>query len=201
MSLIDLILRQPLAYRLWMAPWAAQKLEPVLRNNDVGSIKRVLDVGCGPGTNAPAFTHADYVGVDLNAAYVADARKRYGRNFLAADVRGNDFPVGSGFDCILLNSLLHHLDTDSTHSLLRRLTELLTPGGHVNIIELIIPDEWGFPRALAKADRGAYPRSLAEWRIIFSEVFEPVIFEPFPVMGGPVRLWEMVYFKGRLKTN
>jgi SAM-dependent methyltransferase len=200
-NLIDLILRQPLAYRLWMAPWAARKLEPVLRNNDVSAIKRVLDVGCGPGTNAASFAHADYVGVDLNEQYIADARKRYGRNFLAADVRGNDFPVGSGFDCILVNSLLHHLDLESSRTLLERMTELLTPDGHVHIVELILPDELGVPRALARADRGKYPRPLAAWKDLFSSIFEPVVFEPFTLTGGPVTLWEMVYFKGRLKTR
>jgi SAM-dependent methyltransferase len=200
-SFIDLILRQPIAYRLWMAPWAARKLEPVLRNNDVSKIKRVLDVGCGPGTNAGAFAHADYVGVDLNQQYIADARKRYGRNFLAVDVRGNEFPVGSGFDCILLNSLLHHLDDNSSHTLLRRMTELLTPDGHVHIIELVIPDQLGIPRALAQADRGEYPRPLATWKTMFSEFFEPVVFEPFTLTGGPLTLWEMVYFKGKLKKT
>lgn len=200
-GLFDVILSQPIAYRLWMAPWAARKLEPVLRNNDVRSIKRVLDVGCGPGTNAPSFAHADYVGVDLNEQYVRDARKRFGRNFVAADVRGNDFPVGNGFDCILVNSLLHHLDLESTRTLLRRFTELLTPDGHVHIIELVLPDNLSVPWALAKADRGHYPRPLAEWKELFSESFTPVVFEPFRLNGGPLTLWELVYFKGRLKTG
>lgn len=200
-NLIDRTLSQSLAYRLWMAPWAARKLDPVLRHNDVRAIKRVLDVGCGPGTNAPAFAHADYVGVDLNERYIEDARKRHDRTFLVADVRGNDFPLDSDFDCILLNSLLHHLDLAASHALLQRLTELLTPDGHVHIIDLVLPEQLGIPRALAKADRGNYPRALAEWRSLFSDVFTPVLFEPFQVTAGPVTLWELVYFKGRLKTN
>ena len=201
MSLIDLILRQPLAYRLWMAPFAAAKLEPVLRHNDVRSIKRVLDVGCGPGTNAPSFAHADYVGVDLNEQYVASARKRFGRTFVAADVRGNDFPVGSGFDCILVNSLLHHLDLESSRGLLRRLAELLTPDGHVHILELVMPTSLSVARALAHADRGDYPRPLADWKTLFNEVFDEVLLEPYQLTGGPITLWQMVYFKGRLKKT
>jgi SAM-dependent methyltransferase len=200
-SLLDLILRQPVAYRLWMAPWAARKLHPVLRNNDVQAIKRVLDVGCGPGTNAASFTHSDYVGVDLNPRYIVEARRRYGRNFLAADVRGNDFPVGSGFDCILVNSLLHHLDLESCRSLLRRLAELLTEDGHVHVLELVLPEKAGLARMLARADRGDYPRPLAEWKTIFSESFTPVLVESYKLTGGPLTLWEMVYFKGRLKTK
>jgi SAM-dependent methyltransferase len=195
-SLIDLILRQPLAYRLWMAPFAAAKLQPVLRHNDLRSVKRVLDVGCGPGTNAPWFAHADYVGVDLNERYVSDARQRYGRTFVAADVRGNDFPVGDGFDCILVNSLLHHLDDRASRTLLDRLNELLTADGHVHILELVMPEQLSVARALAHADRGDYPRPLGDWKRLFGEVFAQDLLEPYPVNGGPVTLWQMVYFKG-----
>ena len=39
------------AYRLWQAPFAEKKLEPLRRHNDLSTIRRVLDVGCGPGTN------------------------------------------------------------------------------------------------------------------------------------------------------
>jgi SAM-dependent methyltransferase len=200
-SLIDLILRQPLAYRLWMAPFAAAKLQPVVRHNDLRAVKRVLDVGCGPGTNAPWFQHADYVGVDLNEQYVANARKRYGRTFVAADVRGNDFPVGSGFDCILVNSLLHHLDTPSSRSLLERLAQLLTPDGHIHMLELVMPEGLSVARALAHADRGDFPRPLAEWKTLFNEIFAQDLLEPYQLTGGPVTLWQMVYFKGRLKTS
>jgi SAM-dependent methyltransferase len=197
MNLVDRILSQPIAYRLWMMPFAARKLESLAKHNDLRSVRRVLDVGCGPGTNAPAFEHAEYVGVDLNPSYIESARKRFGRNFLVADVRGNAFPVGSGFDCILVNSLLHHIDLASTSSLLRRLTELLTPDGFVHIIELVLPERISVARALARADRGNYARPLGDWKTIFSEHFEPVVFEPFTQRNAGVTLYELVYFKGR----
>ena len=43
----------------------------------IGAAQTVLDVGCGPGTNAPHFAHADYLGVDINPSYVATAARRY----------------------------------------------------------------------------------------------------------------------------
>ena len=49
------LLEQPLSYRLWQAPFAEAKFEPVRRHNDLGRVRRVLDVGCGPGTNTHHF--------------------------------------------------------------------------------------------------------------------------------------------------
>ena len=74
------------AYRIWQAPFAEKKLAPILRHNDLGAVRRVLDVGCGPGTNTRHFATSDYLGVDLNEKYVEYARAKFGRTFVAADV-------------------------------------------------------------------------------------------------------------------
>ena len=199
MSLADRILSQPLAYRLWMTAFAGRKLEPIAAHNDLRAIKRVLDVGCGPGTNAPVFEHAEYLGVDLNPSYIENARQRYGRDFRVADVRKPDFPVGDGFDFILINSLLHHIDLAATHSLLDRMPDLLTPDGHVHIIELVLPERVSVARALARADRGNYARPLGDWNTIFTQHFDTVVFEPFTQINAGVTLYELVYFKGKAK--
>jgi SAM-dependent methyltransferase len=201
MNLVERILSQPLAYRLWQVPFAGRKLEPIAQHNDLTSIKRVLDVGCGPGTNAPFFAQADYLGVDLNPSYIDSARKRFGRNFQVADVRSHDFPRGDGFDFILVNSLLHHIDLASSRSLLQRMTELLTPDGHVHVIELVLPERVSVARALARADRGNYARPLGDWKTIFTEHFETVVFEPFAQKNAGVTLYELVYFKGRVRKQ
>jgi len=49
-------------YRLWQLPFRQAQLAPILRTNDVSASGRVLDVGCGPGTNADVFRHARYLG-------------------------------------------------------------------------------------------------------------------------------------------
>src|SRR5206468_6323559 len=79
-------LEHTLAYRLWQAPFADKKLAPLFAHQDLRSVRRVLDVGCGPGTNTRHFERTGYLGVDINESYIADARRRYGRDFLVADV-------------------------------------------------------------------------------------------------------------------
>ena len=185
------------AYRLWQAPFAERKLEPVLRHNRVTEMRRVLDVGCGPGTNARHFAHADYLGVDMNPDYIAYARRRFGDRFAVEDVTRMGTPAGGAFDAILVNSLLHHIDDANSRRILAHLAKLLTDDGHVHILDLVLPDNPSLARWIARSDRGDHPRPLAAWREMFAGAFEPVLFEPYPLGIGGVTLWNMVYFKGR----
>jgi SAM-dependent methyltransferase len=189
-------LNDPRAYSLWQRPFARAKLAPVVRNNDLSAVRRVLDVGCGPGTNAPQFAGSDYLGLDVSRAYVEYARRRHGRRFEAADVRHDRLPPGP-FDFILVNSLLHHLPAADVRGVLARLSERLDQEGHVHVLDLVLPEKPGLARLLARWDRGDHPRPTAEWYALLSSSFEAVLFEPYELPGrGPV-LWSMVYFKGK----
>jgi len=198
-ALLTRVLEQPWIYRLWIAPYAEQKLRSVRAHNDFHSIKRVLDVGCGPGTNARHFAATDYLGIDINPAYIASARRRYGRAFVAADVTTYEVARDQRFDFILINSLFHHLDTPDVIRILRHLQGLLTDDGHVHVAELVLPPEPSVARFLARHDRGSFVRTLAEWRGLLEGVLDPVVEEPYTVGTLGVTLWHMLYFKGRGK--
>jgi SAM-dependent methyltransferase len=183
-------------YRLWQAPFARQKFAPILRHNDIRRARRVLDVGCGPGTNTAYFETADYLGLDINDAYLVYARRRYGRRFLTVDVRHYAGEDDSRFDFILVNSFLHHVDDAEAVEILRRLARMLDPQGFVHILDLVLPAEPGVAKFLARNDRGAFPRVAGRWRAMFEDVFRAVEFEPYRLTLGGVTLWQMVYFKG-----
>jgi len=198
-------MRQPLIYRLWMAPFAEQKFNPIAARNDMNKVRRVLDVGCGPGTNATQFADADYLGIDLNPQYIRDAEQRYGnhvgqRRFLAHDAATFVAPPGQRFDFILVNSFLHHVDDPTAKSILANLSRLLTEDGNVHIIELILPPSLSVPRIVARCDRGKYPRPVEHWRAMFSEFFEIEQFVPFDVGAFGLPLWKLIYFKGRSRV-
>ncbi|MGB6200888.1 MAG: class I SAM-dependent methyltransferase [Candidatus Acidiferrales bacterium] len=194
------LLAHPRAYLFWQGKFAEQKLAPMYARNDMARVRRVLDVGCGPGTNTRHFAAAGYLGVDVNPAYVAYARRHYGRDFLAADVCEYTAPEGEKYDFILVNSFLHHIDLASTRRILSHLSTLLTEDGHVHIIEVAMPEHGKVARQLARWDRGRYVRPLAEWRDIFTETFEAAVLEPFWLTRLDVKLWNMVYFKGRARA-
>lgn len=75
----------PIVYRTIQAPFAEAKLAPFFRGLKARSVRSVLDVGCGPGTNAAHFAHLDYTGIDINPDYIASARRRHAGRFVAGD--------------------------------------------------------------------------------------------------------------------
>jgi SAM-dependent methyltransferase len=190
---MERVMEQPWAYRLWQAPFADRKFAPVQRYLDRHPPRRVLDVGCGPGTNAARFGSAEYVGIDINEKYLALGRSSHRGTFLQADLATADLSHLGRFDVILVNSFLHHLPDEAVDAILSRLGALLTPDGRVHILELVRPEKHNMARLMAALDRGRYARSLTAWQTRFDRHFTPVLMQPY-MLGGI--LWAMVYFQG-----
>jgi len=199
MKLFHDLLEHPFVFNLSQLPFSRQKFTRILMHNDLKAILAVLDVGCGPGTNAPRFAHTRYLGIDINERYIRLARDRYHRDFTVADVTTSDAIPSGSYDFILVNSFLHHLDTPDAQRVLSRASEFLTPDGHLHSVELVLPENAGIPRWLALHDRGKFPRSLSTWREMFTDKLETVIFEPFAIRHLGQTIMELVYFKGRVK--
>jgi SAM-dependent methyltransferase len=195
------LLERTLVYRVWMAPQTERKFAPIRAHNDLGRVRRVLDVGCGPGTNTSQFPKADYLGLDINERYIEDARRRFHRQFQAVDVTRYEVTESERYDFILVNSFLHHLPTPEVERILAHLATLLSEDGHVHCLELVLPAGRSVARALARWDRGDYARPLQAWRELFERSFEPVVCEPYPVGALSVTMWNMVYFKGRARDS
>jgi SAM-dependent methyltransferase len=190
----DRLLEHPAVYSAWQAPFAAQKFAPVerwLRSHDV---RRVLDVGCGAGTNAARFAAVDYVGLDVNEQYLQAARARFRGRFIQADLRTADLSSLGTFDLILINSFLHHVNDAEVERILTQAASLLSADGRIHILELVDPERTSLAWLMARLDRGRYARPLARWRELFAAVFEPEVVETY-FAGG--RLWWMVHFQGR----
>jgi SAM-dependent methyltransferase len=199
MKLFHDLLEHPFVFNLSQLPFSGQKFARILMHNDLKAIRAVLDVGCGPGTNAPRFAHTKYLGIDINERYIRLARDRYHRDFTVADVTTSDAIPSGSYDFILVNSFLHHIDTPDARRVLSRASEFLTPDGHLHSVELVLPEKAGIPRWLALHDRGKFSRSLSTWREIFTDKLETVIFEPFAIRHLGQTIMELVYFKGRVK--
>ena len=165
------LLEVPWVYSLWQAPFAERKLEPLKRHNDLSRVRRVLDVGCGPGTNAPHFTGVDYLGLDINARYVEQARARHGMRFEVADVTCYEVR-DEAFDFILVNSFFHHVGDSDSDRILAHLATLLSDDGRIHVMDLVLPAHASPARLLARMDRGEHARSLEEWRTLFGGHFD-----------------------------
>jgi 2-polyprenyl-3-methyl-5-hydroxy-6-metoxy-1,4-benzoquinol methylase len=200
MSLKDNLLEQTIVYSLWQAPFAAEKMAPILKHNDLRSVRRVLDVGCGPGTNTQYFADPDYLGIDINPGYIDSARRKHKRAFVAVDVTAYEDGSAGKFDFILVNSFLHHISDADAHKILSRLAELLTPDGHLHIVELVSPGDRSIAQLLANWDRGKYLRRLEKWRDLFEKHMNIVVFESYPIKLAGTTLWNLVYCKGYVNS-
>ena len=192
----DRLMEQPWVYYLWQAPFADRKFRPVQQQLASTSPRRVLDVGCGPGTNATRFAGADYVGVDINEHYLEMGRTRYPGTFVQADLSSADLSHLGRFDVVLVNSFLHHLSDEGVEHILSRIPGLLAADGRVHILELVLPHRASLATLMARLDRGRYPRAVAAWITIFERHFDPVVVQPY-MLGK--WLWAMLYFQGKAK--
>lgn len=99
---------------------------------------KVLEIGCGLGTDGAQFADAgaDYTGVDLTDAAVELARKRFelfglAGKFQTADAENLDFADDS-FDLVYSHGVLHH--TPETAQAIREVHRVLRPGGRAVVM-------------------------------------------------------------------
>jgi ubiquinone/menaquinone biosynthesis C-methylase UbiE len=99
---------------------------------------RVLEIGCGLGTDGAQFAKAGaiYTGVDLTDAAVDLARKRFELfnlpgEFRTADAENLDFPDNT-FDLVYSHGVLHH--TPDTERAVREVHRVLKPGGRAVVM-------------------------------------------------------------------
>jgi SAM-dependent methyltransferase len=99
---------------------------------------RVLEIGCGLGTDGAQFAKAgaDYTGVDLTDAAIDLARRRFelfdlAGTFKVADAERLDFPDDS-FDVVYSHGVLHH--TPDTAGAIREVHRVLKPGGKAMVM-------------------------------------------------------------------
>jgi SAM-dependent methyltransferase len=99
---------------------------------------KVLEIGCGLGTDGAQFAQAgaDYTGVDLTQAAVELARRRFeifgiAGKFQRADAEQLEF-AGETFDLVYSHGVLHH--TPETGKAIREIHRVLRPGGRAVVM-------------------------------------------------------------------
>jgi SAM-dependent methyltransferase len=107
--------------------------------------KRVLEVGCSVGNIAVAFKGTAglrYVGIDIDPAAIALAKKRFARfdNFsFRCQNLAQAVELGEQFDYVLLAGVLHHLPDQESLSLVHAAQRLLDERGLLVVVEPVTP--------------------------------------------------------------
>ena len=199
-GLLERLLARPLVYRAWQAPFVRKKIRPLRRRLDPTQSGRVLDIGCGPGTNAFLFPGETYVGVDLNPSYIRYAQQKFPGRFEVWDVTKPGPNLGK-FDTVLINSVFHHLSDVETAHVLGSLGSHVYDDARIFVIDLVLPSSRGIPRLLASLDRGHYPRRLDHWLRLFGDHLTITHCEPFSVSLMGVSLWELLLVEARPRAS
>jgi SAM-dependent methyltransferase len=143
-------------------PWDTGRPQPaILDRAAAGDVRgRVIDVGCGAGTEALALADRGHevVGVDFAAAAVERARARAaetgaGATFRVADALAlAEAEVGS-FETAVDCGLLHALGPADRRTYTGSLASVVDPGGRAVVLAFgaEAPEDWG-PTPLSTAD-------------------------------------------------
>ncbi len=142
----------------------------------------LVDLGCGPGDICIRLAHAlpgwRIEGVDAGANMLATARRAVAQVGLAKRIqfrlaRLPDASLGTqGFECVVSNSLLHHLPDPDT--LWQAVRQVAAPGAWIQVMDLDRPEAGEQADALVELHSGGEPDVLktdfrnslhAAWRV------------------------------------
>ena len=129
--------------------------------------RRVLEVGCSAGNIADAFRRVDgvnYVGVDIDPAAIALAKKRFAGKanfrFVCQDflefVRGPE-----RFDYILFAGVCHHMPDSQCAEMLDAASAAMAEGARLVVVDPLVPeaeDSW-FLHTFVKLEQGKHLRT------------------------------------------
>lgn len=101
---------------------------------DIWKGKRVLEIGCGIGTDAIEFAKAgaDYTGIDISTASLSIAKERFAiynlsGNLLNLDATSDQLPQLGSFDLIYSFGVLHHYP--NVNKVIDSVSTMLLPNG------------------------------------------------------------------------
>jgi len=108
---------------------------PIIRHNsntfEKIKDKKILEIGCASGNDAISYTKYSsfYCGIDISDEAIKNAINLKLENSEFLCVEGQKIPKKSEeFDCVVVNSLLHHLDLEKSFQEINR---VLKSGGYL----------------------------------------------------------------------
>lgn len=152
---------------------------PIAANFESTRGLKVLEIGCGLGTDGAQFARAgaDYTGIDLTERSIELGRKRFELSglkgeFRVADAEKLDF-ADETFDVVYSHGVLHH--TPDIEAAVREIRRVLKPGGRA-IVMLYHRGSYNYRigiRVLRRAGAGLL-RSESGIKIVHSLTGEPI---------------------------
>lgn len=142
---------------------------------------RILDLGCGPGLlyrelQRLNYGEVDYLGLDIDAKYVASAQRRLGADrFRQVDVCAAAPDSVGLYDRVMAYGLLHHLSDDQADRFFAFARSVLKPGGRVVTLDgTLVAQQNRIARVIIALDRGQNIRAPEHYRYLATPHFQKV---------------------------
>jgi len=151
-------------------------VEKYIRPEDGG---KTLDIGCGTADILSYLPNVEYVGLDMNEAYINSAKKRFGSRgkFLAKKVNKgtiNELSIFD-FDMVLATGVVHHLDDDEALQLFELARSALKPAGRLITLDGCYTERQSWlTRFILSIDRGKYVRTRDQYLGLASKSFTDI---------------------------
>ena len=139
---------------------------------------KVIDIGCGPAQILPWLPDVDYLGLDINRAYIASAKRTHAGKgtFVVGDTKSLwDDSRFRDADVVIGLGILHHLGDKEAEHCVRFAHRALKRGGRFVCFEACwVPDQGFLSRYIMSKDRGQNIRTEQMYRQLVGDVFKNV---------------------------
>jgi SAM-dependent methyltransferase len=139
---------------------------------------KVIDIGCGPAQILPWLPDVDYLGLDINRAYIASAKRTHAGKgtFVVGDTKSLwDDSRFRNADIVIGLGILHHLgDDDAAHCIRFAHRALKQTGRFVSLDACWVPNQGFLSRYVMSKDRGRNVRTEQGYRRLAANVFKKV---------------------------
>ncbi len=137
--------------------------------------ERILDIGSGLAGIVPFLPEMDYLGVDIEPAYVEEATARFSprARFLCTDALSLSADEIGTFNVVTARGFMHHLSDDKVNTLIDSIPGLLAPGGRfVTVDPARTSPQNPIARFMINQDRGRHIRQPEDYEALVGRRFE-----------------------------
>ncbi|MEK7072157.1 MAG: class I SAM-dependent methyltransferase [Patescibacteria group bacterium] len=139
----------------------------------------ILDIGCGPADILDFLPQIRYYGFDLSPKYINEAKIKYGDRgeFFCQELSETSIP-NIGFDIVLANNVLHHLNDGEAIDLFKLAKKCLKLGGRLVTCDgCRSVDEGLISKVVLSLDRGKHVRDKESYLNLARQAFNNVAHE------------------------
>ena len=136
--------------------------------------QKVLDFGCGIGSNSKLFHSGDYIGVEVDKSRVTSSSLKYPGwrfeqiPFISTEKDRIPFE-DSSFDLVFISLCLHHIDSTTCKLLFKEFSRVLNHSGRIIGIEpCILPRKYFSNIFMNIIDAGDYILPTEEYKKIYA---------------------------------